>query len=84
MKIFDSEEADIVLFLITLFEERRELDKMIIALRNEVNKKDLMLKKYTGDTDHYPTYLDLESDTLASYYDNPIVKKYAKYLKDLI
>lgn len=83
MKLFDAEECDIILFLRTLFEERNELDKMIVSLRREVNERDLILKKYTSNNCPYPTYLDLESDTLASYYDNPVFKKYSKYLQDL-
>ena len=52
--------------------------------RKEVNKRDLILKKYTGDTCPYPTYIVLESDTLASYYDNPVFKRYSQYLKKFI
>lgn len=84
MRIFDNEEYEIVLFLRTLFEERKELEKMIINLRKEVNERDSILQKYTGNTSTYPAYIDLESDTLASYYDNPVYKMYYKYLKDFI
>lgn len=84
MGIFDVEECNLILFLRTLFEERNELDKMIVNLRKEVNEKDLMLHKYSGDKSFCPTYIDLESDTLASYYDNPVFKKYSEYLVDLV
>jgi hypothetical protein len=84
MNIIDTVECDIVLFLRTLFEERNELDRMIVNLRKEVNERDIILKKYTADSCPYPTYIDLESDTLASYYDNPVYKKYYEYLKDFI
>lgn len=83
MRIFDDEESQVILFLITLFEERNELEKMIINLRKEVNARDLLLQKYTGHKNSYPTYIDLQSDTLASHYDNPVFKKHAEFLKDL-
>lgn len=82
MRIFDNEEAEIVMFLRTLFEERKDLEKMIIDLRKEVNARDLVLQKYSKNYDRSPTYLDLISDTLASYYDNPVFQRYYTYLKE--
>jgi len=81
---YEVDETDIILFLRTLFEERKFLEKMIIELRKEVNEKDTALKKHTGDKCPYPTYMDLESDILQSYYDNPVFKKHYEYLEDLV
>lgn len=83
MMSFEMQEVEIILFLRTLFEERIELEKMIIELRKEVNERDLLLQKFNNKS-NYPTYTDLQSDTLASYYDNPVFKNYHEYLEDLV